>query len=219
MLGWKFLPGNSAHYDLAQIPRSTFRDFEGMNLFALGSSVTWGFASGGVGLAEYLAHRYAMTAVKEAVNGTTLAGHDADSYVARLHKHSTSTDTVDLFLLQLSTNDARKGYSTAESMRAVEDIITYVHQQWQAPVIVYTNTRFASNAYGKLVDALHETQRRRGDFFIIDLWNNEQLNTVTSAQHNLYMADDIHPTRAGYVQWWGPYVAQKLEEIMSAARA
>ena len=70
----------------------------------LGSSVTYGEASGGVSFADMLCEKYGYEMVKEAVSGTTLVDEGADSYVSRL-KNITVND-ADLFICQLSTNDA-----------------------------------------------------------------------------------------------------------------
>ena len=206
--GWRWLRGNKVSLDTVEPIRS---DLRGKRLFVLGSSVTWGFASGGVALPEFLAQRFGLQVTKDAVNGTSLAGDGADTYVARLRAHTALTDDVDIFLLQLSTKDARLGYSTAESIAAIEQIIDYVHNQWQAPVIMYTNAWFKSDDYAQLVTAVHDVQVKRADFEIIDLFNNEAFN---SQSRTTYMANPIHPTRAGYIQWWGPQVAQELSVLL-----
>ena len=46
--------------------------------------------------------------VKEAVSGTTLVDEDDSSYVSRLK--TIKSDHADLFICQLSTNDAAKNY-------------------------------------------------------------------------------------------------------------
>ena len=48
--GWRWLRGNKVSLDTVDPIRS---DLRGKRLFALGSSVTWGFASGGVALPEF----------------------------------------------------------------------------------------------------------------------------------------------------------------------
>jgi len=39
---------------------------------------------------------------------------------------------------------------------------------------------------------------------VIDLWNNEEMNSVSQEDYKLYMFDKIHPTQAGYLKWWTP---------------
>ena len=71
----------------------------------LGSSVTYGSAAGGVSFADIMGEVCGINCIKEAVSGTTLADMDDSSYVARL-KRIDRTIALDLFVCQLSTNDA-----------------------------------------------------------------------------------------------------------------
>lgn len=36
------------------------------------------------------------------------------------------------------------------------------------------------------------------------------MNAISSSQRALYMIDDIHPSRAGYREWWTPVLEQYL---------
>ena len=49
---------------------------------------------------------------------------------------------------------------------------------------------------------------------IIDMWNDTEFNNISDEQRNLYMADKIHPTKAGYLEWWTPVFNQKLTEVI-----
>ena len=73
----------------------------------LGSSVTYGFANGGVSFVEYVEEALGIPCVKEAVNGTTLADTGSDSYVSRLH--ALKLEGVTHLIVQLSTNDVVRG--------------------------------------------------------------------------------------------------------------
>ena len=48
---------------------------------------------------------------------------------------------------------------------------------------------------------------------VIDLWNNEEMNKVSKEDFNLYMHDPVHPTQAGYLVWWTPFIEKKLCEV------
>lgn len=89
------------------------RESVGVTAFFLGSSVTFGSASGGVSFVEMLGERLGWTAVKEAVSGTTLANLDENSYPARLRRRLPDV-RPDLFVCQLSTNDAARGVPLGE---------------------------------------------------------------------------------------------------------
>ena len=45
---------------------------------------------------------------------------------------------------------------------------------------------------------------------VIDMWNDAEFNVLTEGQRALYMADGIHPTQAGYLEWWTPYIGKYL---------
>ena len=45
---------------------------------------------------------------------------------------------------------------------------------------------------------------------LIDLWNHEEMYTITDEAYSLYMFDPIHPTRAGYLEWWTPVFEKDL---------
>ncbi|OTA26163.1 hypothetical protein B9G54_05635 [Alloscardovia macacae] len=198
LTGWESLPGNAAEYDVSHVSaRSAVDGLTGARVLMLGSSVTWGYASGGQALGEYLAARFRMRVTKEAVNGTTLSGDGSDTYVSRLQRRE---ETYDLVVVQLSTNDATQSRPVRAVLAALETIRAYVRRRWNAPVVVYTNTRYGSALYGRMVDAVLQA-----NFPTIDLWH-----TLEPEHLELYMADAIHPTRAGYVRWWAPEVEKQL---------
>ena len=64
-----------------------------------------------------------------------------------------------------------------------------------------------------MVDALGEIQQEYG-IGVIDLYSEEEFNDITDEQRSLYMADEIHPTRAGYLEWWTPKMEAYLYEFV-----
>ena len=54
-----------------------------------------------------------------------------------------------------------------------------------------------------MIDALYELQKK-WDIGIIDLWNDAEMQAVSEEDYALYMSNGIHPTRAGYRDWWTP---------------
>ncbi|MFD0705257.1 SGNH/GDSL hydrolase family protein [Alloscardovia venturai] len=213
-LQWRILPGNSESYDVAHVVSTVDAKLSGKTLFVLGSSITFGYGSGGQALGEYLKQRFHIKLIKDAVNGTTLAGDDGDTYVARLKRHTAYTDHPDIFLVQLSTNDVWRNIPLDTVRESIETIVSYIKEQWNVPIFFYTNTYFAHGQYAQTVEMVNELQRQRKDFYVLDLFHDEQLNSISSRQHKLYMLDDIHPTRAGYTQWWGPAVEKKLLALL-----
>lgn len=134
----------------------------GKNIYWLGSSVTYGSASNGASMAEYVAYMTGATCTKDAVSGTTIfddgsTGNTGSlSYTRRL-KTSTKFDVnakVDAFICQISTNDAKSEFQTRRgeicdsltefdlttTLGGVEFIINYVKETWDCPVYFYSGS-------------------------------------------------------------------------------
>lgn len=217
------LAGNAERYDIENVEELAESPLKGMDILYLGSSVTYGAYSHGTAFPEYIAARNGTTFVKEAVSGTTLAD-GVNSYISRLEKADKSRG-FDLFVCQLSTNDAAQNkpigevkgegeeYDTSTVCGAIEYIITYARAAWGCPVVFYTNSYYESEAYAAMVGALEQIQDEYG-IGVIDLYSDEVFNAVTEEQRALYMADDIHPTKAGYLEWWTPKMEEYLYEFV-----
>ena len=147
------------------------------------------------------------------------------SYVSRLEKIDKNLE-FDLFICQLSTNDATQNkplgevagkdaqnYDTSTVCGAIEYIIGYVGDTWNCPVVFYTNAYYESENYAAMVGALKQIQTEYG-IGVIDLYTDEAFNDITGEQYELYMADAIHPTRAGYLEWWTPKMEEYLYEFV-----
>ena len=190
----------------------------------LGSSVTYGSAAGGVSFADIVCEKNGYEMVKEAVSGTTLVDDDDSSYVSRLKR--LNTDRADLFICQLSTNDAacqkplgtvsagrdKDGFDVKTVAGAIEYIISYVSEKWGCPVAFYTGTRFDSAPYAEMVELLKEISKKWGTE-LINLWDETSFNAVSPEDYGRYMADPVHPTLTGYRDWWAPYIDRAITDI------
>ena len=78
----------------------------------------------------------------------------------------------------------------------------------------YTNSRYDSGQYAAMVVLLQNIQRK-WNIALIDLWNDSIFNDITAGQRSRYMADPIHPTREGYLEWWTPYLKRIIITIIS----
>lgn len=217
--------GNSAEYSVEATPALTDSRLAGKTVIFLGSSVTYGSASRGESFVEFLAKRDGIIPVKEAVSGTTLVDNGSDSYIARMKTIDKSVK-ADAFVCQLSTNDATKklplgevsasfdiaDFDTSTVAGSLEYVIAYARDTWNCPVLFYTGTRYDSERYGEMVALLLDICEK-WNVTVIDLWNNAELNAVSAEQYKTYMANGIHPTRAGYRDWWLPEFEKVLNEI------
>ena len=199
----------------------------GKTFFFLGSSVTYGYAAGGVSFVEYIAERNDCTSVKEAVSGTTLVDNGPSSYVQRMKNNLNKQQKCDHFICQLSTNDASQNkplgtigssynindFDTSTICGAIEYIIAYVKQTWNCPISFYTNTYYANGKYEEMINALYKIKDKWG-IGIIDLYNNEEMRKVSPEDKKRWMADDVHPTSAGYLEWWTPVFEDYLQNYV-----
>ncbi len=165
---------NHTDFFAEKVVRKENSPLAGKTIYWLGSSVTYGAASGGEAMAEFLAAKTGAVCVKEAVSGTTIFddGKTADtgekSYTRRL-TNSTSFDKsahVDAFICQISTNDAtdarlgKRGeltgaevtekelFDRATTLGGVEYIIAYVTETWHCPVYFYSGSYFGDPGTG-----------------------------------------------------------------------
>ena len=212
-----FHPGNSLDYSLNKVDIYENSPLSGKKVLYLGSSVTNGSASLGVSFADYISKRHNMDFVKEAVNGTTLVEGEG-SYIERLER--VEGESFDLVVCQLSTNDATRGLPLGDPSLtdspdksticgAIEYIILYARERWNCPVVFYTGSYYENGNYEAMVYALLEISKLY-DVGVIDLYTDREFNDITDEQRALYMADPIHPTKAGYLEWWTP----KMEEYL-----
>lgn len=212
-------------YELDAVAANEPNILTGKHVIYLGSSVTYGASSNQLSFVEYIAKRNDTTYTKEAVSGTTLVDNGDGSYIQRMLKNIDPNENADLFVCQLSTNDATTkqplgevgdstnldDFDTTTVIGAMEYIICYAKQTWNCPVMFYTGTKYDSEQYAEMVEALKQLQTKYG-IGVIDMWDNLDANIP---QYDEYMADGIHPNRAGYLNWWTPYMEQCMIEYLS----
>lgn len=223
------MPGNAAQFSFDAIEPMENSPLAGKTLCILGSSVVHGSSSLESAVGEYLAARFDCDLTKEAASGTTLVDNGANSYIQRLHRKIDPNAHFDMFLCQLSTNDASKklplgeisisknleDFDTSTITGALEHIICFAQKTWGCPVVFFTGSHYDSEAYDAMVTRLLELQEKWG-IGVLDLWNDEKFNQISEDKRDVFMADNIHPTRAGYRDWWGPKMEQQLLEYLNS---
>ncbi len=228
-------PGNAAAYDVSNLEKHPDSLLAGKTFLFLGSSVTDGAAAEKQSFVELFEALDGVNAIKEAKSGTTLvdkpsllaaiAFGNGDSYVKRLGQIDPNAK-IDCVVVQLSTNDATMklplgelGDSDPQTVTgAMEWIIQYVRDTWGCPVVFYTGSRYASAEYAAMVERLYELRDKWG-VGVIDLYTDEVFNAIDPETYALYMFDPIHPTKAGYYEWWFPKMEADLIEILSEKEA
>lgn len=199
----------------------------------LGSSVTYGALSEGYSFVEVLRDRDGIEVLsKEAVSGTTLTDSGEGSYVARMKKIRKDI-RPDMMICQLSTNDAMRKmpigkisefnknddiedaqYDTSTIIGAMEYIIHYTYTTWNCPITFYTGAWFDNREYSDMVKRLLELSKK-WDFYVIDMYTDEEFNHIEKEKYAAFMADPIHPNREGYCEWWTPFMERELVSIFT----
>ncbi|TPR19172.1 SGNH/GDSL hydrolase family protein [Apilactobacillus timberlakei] len=228
-LSKKSMQLRKANKDIYMPSKEFFVDsnINGKKMVFLGSSITHGLASKGKSFVDFLNIEHGVNTIKEAVSGTTLAGEETSSYVSRMKNNLNTNENIDLFACQLSTNDQRKkkpigkisdsynleDFDINTTIGAIEYIIEYVQNNWDCPTVFYTCLRKPDPGYELLREKLFELQKK-WHFAIIDVWNN---NEIKKMNHNnpYFMADDVHPTCAGYRYGWTPIFVKNLDQMFA----
>ncbi|MCF0117193.1 MAG: SGNH/GDSL hydrolase family protein, partial [Bacilli bacterium] len=178
-----------------------------------------GASSLGISFVDYLGKRNQCITIKEAVSGTTLVDNGNNSYVSRLKKVN-KDQKIDLFICQLSTNDATKNYplgtldsDTSTVLGSISYIVDYVKTNFDCPIMFYTNSYYESEPYFNMVKSLNEGKNTLG-IGVIDMYSDQSFNKISNEERKLYMEDNIHPTKAGYLKWWTPYIEKEINKYL-----
>ncbi len=203
----------------------------GKTILWVGSSVTYGaHATGHYSMVDAIEDLHpALVCEKYAISATTLVNQSESSYVARL-KLIPKDRTPDLIVVQLSTNDATTGKPFGEIAEgfdaaafddttiagAIETIIAYARDTFGCPVVFYTGTYCEKENYPEMVDLLHRIGEKWG-IGIIDMFNDPEMTAVFGTeQYDVYMYDQVHPFKVGYVEWWTPVIDAYLTSYMAS---
>lgn len=229
--------GNAEGYNVENLEKHETSALTGKTIVFLGSSVTHGAAAEGQSFVELFEVLDGVNGIKEAKSGTTLvdklsvpalvAFGNGESYIKRLKKLDKEAN-VDCVVCQLSTNDATakqplgeiresnelSAFDTKTITGAMEYIIRYSQDTWQCPVVFYTGSYYENDAYSAMVQRLHELQDK-WNIGVIDLYTDEAFNSIDPDTYAFYMYDEIHPTKAGYIEWWMPRMESELTNFLA----
>ena len=65
---------------------------------------------------------------------------------------------------------------------------------------------------------IEETKERCAELeretMVQDFWNDAEINSITDDERKIYLVDHIHPTKAGYKEWWLPKFQECLYEVL-----
>ena len=72
---------------------------------------------------------------------------------------------------------------------------------------------YESAEYSAMVERLKELQKK-WEIGVIDLYTDKAFNDAAKEKYDFWMYDPIHPTKAGYIEWWFPQMEKQLTEIL-----
>lgn len=189
----------------------------GKTIYFLGSSVTRGHGgdTDGYSFAEGLEKSALCRCVKNAVSGTTLVClfEGDDSYVSRLKRFDFSREPYAL-VVQLSTNDFARGIAFEKITRALGEIAATVRVlSPKTKLVLYTcplqdRVAFYSEYERYLQTQLKSLALPNGPFSVLDLFSHYRHDGGDYLQ-----ADGLHPTRAGYDEFFVPALRETLERL------
>lgn len=184
----------------------------GKTIYHLGSSISYGYASGGVSFADQIATLTGSKCVKQTVSGTTLVSSNDNSYVQRFANFSFA-DKPAFLVLQLSTNDFAQnkplGSVTGAAIEtetvcgAIEYIISQTKKRSpNTQVVIYTcpikSGWGARSSYAGFVNNQLKQIQKTWDIIVVDLFNAKTVDTMS------WMSDDIHPNGYEYANHFTP---------------
>ena len=102
--------------------------------------------------------------------------------------------------------------SLADIEKSIRFILTYVKTIFDCPIVFYTGTYFNNERYIAMINLLYRLQKEY-DFYILDLFNDVQMQSIPEEMYNRYMADRVHPTLDGYSLWWTPRFIEFCEDL------
>lgn len=207
-------------YELKNVKEEENSILKGKTILYLGSSVTYGYKSEGISFADYITKRNGSIMIKEAVSGTTLT-ESKDSYIERLKKVDTNKK-IDIFLCQLSTNDAYckrefgeignsysiDSFDTNTITGAIEYIIAYSKKYFTSNIVFYTNPYYENEHYHEMVNTILKI-KEKWNIKVVDMYNEGFIENLTQEERDTYMGDSIHPTDKGYYL----YMTPRIEEV------
>ena len=99
-------------------------------------------------------------------------------------------------------------------------MICYVKQTWNCPVLVYSDPQFrVRNIYNvEAYDAMVQVTEKiceKWNVNFLNMWDDPEVNSIPLKEYKFYMSDVVHPTKAGYLEWWTPMFEAELYQMLA----
>ncbi len=234
--------GNADIYNPENAPVNENSPIKGKTIFWIGSSVFYGYSAQNKSLGSYVEHMDGAKKVEALKPGATIADINERSYYHQILEHNRETDPViDLVVIQLTTNDCKgrtvvgevspyydsSTFDSNTSIGSLEAIACYAMGTWDCPTLLISSPRFTKETtmtgmqdietYEELIEKSHELESKWDFLYFLDLWDNEEMfkdMEIGDDRHRLYMADSIHSTKLGFLEWLLPQIRPAIYSII-----
>ena len=225
--------GNNDKYNPEYLTAYVNSPLEGKTILCVGASVTQGWAAKNISFVDYIAKLDSAKTIKEVYPGTTIATQNENSYYPRLRTY-TAEDSIDAVVIQLSSNDSSfasglgeigaskelASFDDTTFAGGMESMICYAKQTWDCPVLVYCNPQFRVKSFynDEAYDAMVQVTEKiceKWNVNFLNMWDDPEVNSIPLKEYKFYMSDVVHPTKAGYLEWWTPMFEAELYEMLA----
>ena len=184
-------------------------------------------------LAKVEGVRDEVSYITQLLDGAITPDQDLDVLVVQV---STNDAALGIEMGELSDSYNLEDLDYSTIIGAMEYIAAYAKETWNCPVAFYTNPYLSDEAiaaycdangitdysavkdpyqtvYAQMIENVYKVMDK-WDGYVIDMWNNEEFQNTDVQMRDYYMSDPIHPTNAGYLFWYAPYIQSQLEMIV-----
>ena len=217
----------------------TYMKLKGKRILSFGDSIMYGEGNGGVGIADLIAQKYAMTAADYAVSGATFAYFEGRSHIpAQIEKAIKAKEKADVILINGGTNDMVRtqlgsvstgfnikkiGYKTYAN--GLEYSFGLLRQSFGGTPVVYIRAHNMDITDGTLEEKYGKMALNlaiKWEVETVDIYSDTDFNSEIPEicdRYTMYSAskgkhDSIHPTHEGYVKFYLPLTVSKIADLL-----
>lgn len=212
---------------------------KGKTVMSFGDSIMHGVGEDHVGIADYLAQRYMMTAIDYSLGGATFGYLEDRSQISnQILDAISANETADIILLNGGTNDMRKVKpgEISDDFEYGEHGRKYYAQGMEYAIgLLNDNYPDVPLLYIRAHNMVFSTERNEIHFGtialnicdkwnvpVVDIYKDTEFNTAQKELRFKYTentmgfknGDTIHPNRLGYYKYYIPLTSEKIVDLL-----
>lgn len=155
---------------------------------------------------------------------------DVSAFVCQISTNDAQSQRISNIGTITTDSFDKDSFDVSKTLGAIEFIIAYVTETWHCPVFFYSGAFFSNvgirktnnpkaSDYADLVEYVYDIAEKwnsnnKAEVHIIDMFNDEGFNKLVDDDYYQWaIKDPIHPKKAGYLQWWTPYIKDQMENV------